>query len=146
MGADPRLILYGNSVMLAGIGTELQRHGLFDLITLEPGCPGALHRICALEPRAVLFDLAAAQPDFTIALLRDRPELILIGVDPSSDKVLLLSGRQERPASVADLLQVLGVGGTGPDLSPVGLAPTSDRVAPMPGLSPGQIREVAKGR
>jgi hypothetical protein len=109
MGANSRLVLYGNSVILAGIGTELQRRGLFDLITLEPGCPDALHRICVLEPRAVLFDLAAAQPDFTIALLRDRPELILIGVDPSSDQVLVLSGHQVRPASVADLLQVLGV-------------------------------------
>ena len=48
---DSLLVLYGNSVMLAGLGTELQRHGLFDLITLEPGCPDALHRICALEPR-----------------------------------------------------------------------------------------------
>jgi hypothetical protein len=126
MGADPRLVLYGNSVMLAGIGTELQRHGLFDLITLEPGRPDALARICALDPRAVLFDLAAAQPDFTLALLRDRPELILIGVDSSSDKVLVLSGRRERPASVADLLRVLGVGGTGPDMPPAAEAIPSD--------------------
>ena len=59
MGADSRLVLYGNSVMLAGIATELQRHHRFDLITLEPGPPDALHRICFLEPRVVLFDLAA---------------------------------------------------------------------------------------
>jgi hypothetical protein len=106
MGADSCLVLVGNSVILAAIGTELRQHR-FDVITLEPGCPDALQRICALEPRAVLFDLAALPPDSILWLLRERPGLLLAGVEPSSDKVLVLSCRQERVVTPADLLEVI---------------------------------------
>jgi len=67
-----------------------------------------------LAPAVVAFDLDELPGDLAISLLRDRPELILIGVDPSSDKVLVLSGRQEQPASVAGLLQAMAVRGRGP--------------------------------
>jgi hypothetical protein len=39
------------------------------------------------KPRALLFDLAEGQPDFTVVLLREQPSLLLIGVDPSSDEL-----------------------------------------------------------
>ncbi len=107
MGADSNLVLYGNSVILAAIGTELHSHCRFDVIALEPGCPDALPRICALNPRAVLFDLATLPPDSMISLLREQPGLLLAGVDPSSDQVLVLSCRQERAMAPADLLEVI---------------------------------------
>jgi hypothetical protein len=107
MSADSCLILYGNSVILAGIATGLQRHHPFDVITLEPGCPDAAERISGLDPRAVLFDLAAAPPESVLSLMRERPGLLLLGVDPSSDRMLVLSGRQEPAAAPADLLEVI---------------------------------------
>jgi hypothetical protein len=60
-----------------------------------------------LAPAAVAFDLGEMPGDLAISLLRDRPELVLIGVDPSSDRMLLLSGRQEQPVSAAELLQAI---------------------------------------
>ena len=107
MAASPCVILYGNSLFLAGIRAELVGRADFELLTVAADDPDAVGLIREVGPTAVVFDLAAAQPDFTVALLRDRPELILIGVDPSSDKVLVLSGRQEQPASAADLLGVI---------------------------------------
>ena len=107
MAASPCVVLYGNSLFVAGIRAELVGHTDFELLTVAADYPDAAGLIRELGPAAVVFDLVAAQPDFTVALLRDRPELILIGVDPSSDKVLVLSGRQEQPASAADLLGVI---------------------------------------
>jgi hypothetical protein len=107
MGASSYIVLYGNSVILAGIGTELQRRYPFDLITLDPESPDAVDRICALAPRAVLFDLAAAPPDSIIALLSEQPGLLLAGVDPSSDHVLVVSCHRERAVAPADLLDVI---------------------------------------
>jgi len=72
-----------------------------------------------LAPAAVAFDLGEIPGDLAISLLRDRPELILIGVDPSSDRMLLLSGRQEQPVSAAELLQAItghSVDGASPSL------------------------------
>ena len=48
-----------------------------------------------------------ARADEYIALLRERPGLMLIGVDPDSDRLLLLSGHAEQVLSVADLVQVI---------------------------------------
>ena len=88
MAADSCLVLYGNSVLLAGIKAELQSHGTLELITIEAGDFDASSRICALNPRAVIFDLGEAQPDFAVSLLRARPGVLLIGVDPSIDEML----------------------------------------------------------
>ena len=107
MAASPCVVLYGNSLFLPGIRAELVGRADFELLTVAADHPDAIGLIRQRGPAAVVFDLAAAQPDFSVALLQDRPELILIGVDPSSDKVLVLSGRQEQPASAADLLGVI---------------------------------------
>jgi hypothetical protein len=101
------LVLYGNSVFLAGIKTEFQHHELPEVITVEAGRPDAPTRICALKPRAVLFDLTVAQPDFAVLLLRKQPDLLLIGVDPSSDELLVLCSHPARALSMSDLVEVI---------------------------------------
>jgi hypothetical protein len=101
------VVLYGNSVFLAGIRADLRRRTQLELLTIEEDCPDAADRIRACRPTAVLFDLAAVQPDFAIALLRERPGLLLIGVDPSSDELLVLSGQPVQALSFADLVNVI---------------------------------------
>ena len=102
-----RLLLYGNSIFLAGIKADLMGNRPFELITLEAGRPDAFDLICSLNPGAILFDLAAAQPNFVVSLLRRRPGLLLIGVDPSSDELLVLSSQLEQAHSMADLVKVI---------------------------------------
>lgn len=108
MAAPARLVLYGNSVFLAAIKTDLSRHSWLELITIEAGCPDAAERIRSLNPGTVLFDLSAAQPDFAIPLLRDRPRLMLIGLDACSDEMLILWPHLERAVNITDLVKVIG--------------------------------------
>jgi hypothetical protein len=107
MAEESCLVLYGDSVFLAGIKTEFQRRELPKVITVEAERPDAPGRIRALNARAVLFDLAAAQPDFAISLLREQPGLLLIGLDPSSDDLLVLCSRPARALSMSDLVEVI---------------------------------------
>lgn len=107
MTAAPCLVLYGNSIFLAGLKADLRRCTRLELVTVDPGAPNAAARIRNVNPSAVIFDLTAAQPDFMIALLRDRPGLLVLGVDPSTDEMLVLSGRPERALSTQDLLQAI---------------------------------------
>jgi hypothetical protein len=107
MAADLRLVLYGNSVFLAGIKAELERDAALELITVEAGRPDVMDLIRAYNPRAALFDLAMAQPDFAVTLLRERPGLLLMGVDPASDKVLILSCHQAHCLTIEDLIQMI---------------------------------------
>ncbi len=113
MTADSRLVLYGNSVFLAGIKAQLEHGALYDyptalnLISIEIGCPHVIDLIREQKPRAVLFDLAMPQPDFVISLLREQPGLLLIGIDPASDEMLVLSSRPQLALSISDLVEVV---------------------------------------
>ena len=59
------------------------------------------------QPRAVLFDLAMGQPDFVVPLLREQPDLLLIGVDPSSNEMLVLSSHPAQALSISDLVEAI---------------------------------------
>ncbi len=115
MAPDTCLVLYGNSVFLAGIKTGLACDTALDLVAIEDGYPGVTDLIRACHPRAVLFDLAVGQPEFAVALLREEPSLLLIGVDPSSDEIFILSGRPEQALTLSDLLNVIHQKSPDPD-------------------------------
>jgi hypothetical protein len=86
-----------------------------------PGSIAALSQaVIELGPSAVAFDLGEMPGDLTVSLLRDRPGLIVVGADPSSDRMLVLSGRQEQPVSAAELLQVIMGGSASGSPSDVG--------------------------
>lgn len=107
MGAGSHLVLYGNSMFLAGIRAELERLTSLRIITMATGGPDAAARIASLDPHVVLFDLSADQPGFAVSLLRRQPGLLLIGVDPSTDKLMVLSCQPAEALSVPDLVEVI---------------------------------------
>ena len=63
------------------------------------------------KPRALLFDLAEGQPDFAVALLLEQPSLPLIGVDPSSDELLVLSNQPAQALNLSDLIELTRIRG-----------------------------------
>ncbi|MBV5331669.1 hypothetical protein JZU69_04695, partial [bacterium] len=59
------------------------------------------------KPCAVLFDMGTGPLDYAIQLLRRQPGLLLIGVDPSSNEMLVLSGHPAQALSMSDLIEVI---------------------------------------
>ena len=107
MITDPCLVLYGNSVFLAGIKAELQSRLTLELITIEIGRPDVTELIRARKPRAVIFDMGTGPLDCVISLLRGQAGLLLIGVDPSSNEMLVLSGCLAQALSITDLVEII---------------------------------------
>jgi hypothetical protein len=107
MAALARLVLYGDSVFLAGLKAGLSGETMLELIKVEADRPDAADCIRALNPCAVIFDMSAAQPDLAIPLLRLQPSLLLIGVDACSDELLVLWPHKQRAVSIADLVEVI---------------------------------------
>lgn len=105
--ADLCLIFYGNSVFLAGIKAELESRAVLELITIEIGRPDVTELIRTRRPRAVLFDLGTGPLDYVIQLLRGQPGLLLIGVDSSSNEMLVLSGHPQQALSISDLVEII---------------------------------------
>lgn len=109
MATNPCIVLYGNSVFLAGIQAELARYrraGL-ELIRVNVGDPNGTDLIRERKPCAVLFDLGMDQPNFLIPMLRALPYLLMIGVDPSSDEMLVLTSHPVQALAVRDLIHLI---------------------------------------
>ena len=106
MSAHSWVVLYGNSVFLAGIKAELELDPGIELISVDTESTDMMERIRDHKPRALLFDLAEGQPNFAVTLLHEQPSLLLIGVDPSSDEQLVLSNRPAQALTLSDLIEL----------------------------------------
>lgn len=101
------VLLYGNSLAISSIGASLQAYAGLNILTLDAALPDAAQEMNALRPDVILFDLAAAQPDFALALWQAQPHLLMIGVDLTSGKALVLSSQPARALTTQDLLQAI---------------------------------------
>lgn len=107
MSAESCVVLYGNTVFLAGIKAQLEGDPALTLIKVENCLPDAIDLIREHKPCALLYDLTMEESSCISRLLLEQSGLLLIGVDPSSDKLLVLSGQSVQALSVADLLAVI---------------------------------------
>ena len=107
MKVRTRVIICGKSLHMAGLAASLKAEAGLEVVPIHPDSFTARQHLNELHPKVIVFDLLDPALDLDIALLRERPGLLLIGVDPSSGELLLLSSRCTRALSVADLLRVI---------------------------------------
>jgi hypothetical protein len=107
VSAGARLVFFGNSMFLAGIRAQLQKITPLKLITVEADSPDAAALVDSCNPLAVFFDLAADHPEFAVSLLHRHQGLLLIGVDPCSDELLVLSCHPAVALNMSDLVEVI---------------------------------------
>jgi hypothetical protein len=106
MGRRRRIVLYGNSVILAGIGASLERTERFELLHLSPPLPDGTE-LGAMDPDVVLFDVESTLPAPPFSVLEAHPGLLLFGVSPDGNLVSLWSGRQYRELTTKDLTTLI---------------------------------------
>ena len=100
-----RVVVYGNTVVLAGIEAS---------IILDQGCEVVPHpwpmdrqALCTLDPDVVIFELDAVPSEFPYTLSRERPGLLLIGIDPETNQALLWYGQKAEGWTSQDLAEVI---------------------------------------
>jgi hypothetical protein len=59
------------------------------------------------EPETIIYDLTDPPADLDISLLGERPGLLLVGVDPSSNEVLVLTGKRNRIVTSSELAHLV---------------------------------------
>ncbi|MHB1132414.1 MAG: hypothetical protein ACYC4L_08510 [Chloroflexota bacterium] len=106
--AEPlSVVLYGDSVVLAGIGKSLEGYSRLRVFSLAPSPTTTPQEIEALRPTAVIVDLGVVSTEFAFSLLPANPDLLVIGLDPGGDRLLVLSGQQARRLSTEDLVHLI---------------------------------------
>lgn len=106
MSERRRIFLYGDSLVLAGLGASLQHEARFEVTGLSLPLPGPA-QLAALAPDVVVFDMEGAHPDAAFALLDSVPGLLVLGVSPDGNVVRLWSGRQYGGLSTRDLTALI---------------------------------------
>ncbi len=107
MSPRTRVAVCGSSLYMAGLAVSLRAHQDFDVVRIPAITVALAQGPDEQAPAVVAFDLDEVTGNLAVALLRERPDLLLIGVDPDSDKLLVLSGHAEQALSVADLVKVI---------------------------------------
>ena len=104
-----RIILYGDSIVLAGMRLSLEANPAFQVISIAP--PAASEQeLLALQPDVVIFDISSVQPRFHSNLIQRQHEVQLIGVDPDREHVLVWSGKQTAALGTAGLIRMIQQG------------------------------------
>ncbi len=102
-----RVAIYGNSLNMAGIVASLRVDPTLEVLCVNLDSPIARESLDKNELAAVVFDLSDPPLHLDVTLLRDRPGMVLIGVDPAREEVLVLSSQSKQALSVADLVDVI---------------------------------------
>jgi hypothetical protein len=91
----------------------LKQDSGLEVLIVHPGDPNARQCLDAFNPETIIFDMTDPSTNVDLDLLKSRPHTLLIGVDPSSDDVLVLTGKRSRVVTANELAAlVAGHGGT----------------------------------
>ncbi len=107
MAMASRVVLYGSSLILAGVGESLRKYPQLDVVTVDASCTPSEPDLHSLQPSAVIVDLGVMARETAFELLRDHPNLLLIGLDPGGNRLLVLSGQQARTLTTEDLVRLI---------------------------------------
>jgi hypothetical protein len=108
---EPRLLvaLYGSSLMLAGLARRLEREGGLEVVPVEGRTVG--DALGTIRPDALIVDLNTVPIESAVALLHDRPDLFLVGLEASGARLLVLSGNHARAVRGDDLVALMSRAG-----------------------------------
>ena len=105
------VVLYGGNLVMSSLGAALQKNPEFQVRHLQGASTEIVTRLEADPPDVILFDIAAAEPNFAVSLLWKYPAITVIGVDLTKGTMLLLSGSHSRLLTMENLVQVIKKGG-----------------------------------
>jgi hypothetical protein len=107
-----RVIVYGDSLILAGVQMTLRTHPGIEVVSIDTSSDDLAEELLVLQPEAIVFDLGGIHPSVSALLLLS--DLVLIGIDPERSQALVWSRRCEAALATTDLVDLIGsIGCTG---------------------------------
>lgn len=123
------VVLYGGNLVMSSLGAALQKNPEFQVRHLQGSSIEIVTRLEEDPPNVILFDVAAAEPNFAVSLLWKYPAITVIGVDLAKGTMLLLSGSHSRLLTMENLVEVMKEGGS-KNVKDIGQKLTNDHAQP----------------
>ena len=102
-----RVGVIGNSLTMAVVAASLKADTTLEVVCVRLDSPTVWGSLNESNLAAIVFDLTDPSLKLDVAVLHNRPGLLLVGVDPSKDEILVLSSRPMQAHSMADLARVI---------------------------------------
>lgn len=107
MESRTRVVVYGSTLPMAGVAASLKTNQSLEVVCVDSHASTLRQSLGDLDPDTIVFDLSDPSASMDVTLLRHKTGVQLIGVDPGSDDILVLSGRPQQALSVAELVHVI---------------------------------------
>lgn len=105
MHAPLVVALYGRSLILASVGKRLEANHRLRVVTLDDSAPEPA--LVSLAPDVLIIDLGTMDVASALALLGGRPDMLLVGLEASGARLLVLSAAQARGLTTEDLMGLI---------------------------------------
>ena len=96
------ILLYGNSILIAGLNRKLENLPGWRVLCVSKGQPGDLNNV-----EIVVIDLRDANSTNMLITLGKHPHLLLVGMDGLTNSLTLLTGQTQPMHSLQDVLDAL---------------------------------------
>jgi len=101
------VVLYGNSLFIAGVEASLKDQPDWKVMRVDTALDNARERLRLLHPDVVIFDMNTPHEQFVLSFLREHPGLPLLGLGLTSNTVVVFSSQPYKVLTVADLTRVI---------------------------------------
>ncbi len=96
------ILLYGNSILIAGLNRKLENLPGWRVLYVSKGQPGDLTNV-----KLIIIDLRDASSAHMLTTLEDHPQILLVGMDSLTNSLTLLTRQTQPMRSLQDVLDAL---------------------------------------
>lgn len=107
MDGQRTIALIGDSILMEGVKLRLETCREWTVVQIDPARSDLWSTLRRLVPALIITELDAPWGDALFTLLRDEPDLQLIGLDPTQGRLIVLTGRHYASRTLQDLLQLV---------------------------------------
>lgn len=107
MNAQKTVVIYGSSMLSAGIEASLRREQAFLVVQIDDTQTDAADHINILRPDVMVVDATVSPWNMAVSCLWQNPTMVLIGIDPASSSVLVLGGQRSLLSSMQELTDIV---------------------------------------
>ena len=105
MDGKPLAYIVGNSLLMDGIAESLTQAGLTQIVYTDPSIPDLAESVRRLRPHLIVFELNSPNSQPILALLHQLPGTLLIGLDLTCSRAIVINSRESQAQTSRELLE-----------------------------------------
>ena len=107
MESQPLVVLLGESVLMDSVAVSLAGRQMLGMIRVDPCVADITERLEFLNPDLIIFEFDTPQLSLVLSLLREQPNTLLLGLDLTTSRVIVLNSQHHTTRTMGDLCQVV---------------------------------------